>query len=87
MRIGRIRISFMFLIILFCTAAFVGCDQAESRNDRRERAITVEDNYGVEYQVITIEGCEFYQSSYESRAELTKIDCNCIPDTSNRITR
>ena len=63
---------------------FASCEQADASKKRNDEAKIVKDQFGVNYRIITIEGCEFYYSNGESSSGLTKIDCNCVPNKNNR---
>ena len=73
------------LLIALLVFALVSCnEQIESRVYRNEEALYIKDEFGVKYIVINLEGCEFYMALGDGQSGLTKVDCNCIPDKSNR---
>lgn len=73
------------LLIFLIGIALSSCgEQLDSRIDRANNAPNVKDNYGVNFKVIEIEGCEFYYTTGESYSGLTKVDCDCVPDKSGR---
>jgi hypothetical protein len=73
------------LLIALLGLMLVSCNgQMEKRADRNMESPEVKDEYGVEYSIITIEGCEFYMALGDGQSGLTKVDCDCIPDKSKR---
>jgi len=72
------------LLIALLGLMVASCEQAEAKNKRYDEAKIVKDEFGVNYRVVTIEGCEFYYSTGESSSGLTKVDCDCAPDKNNR---
>ena len=72
------------ILLIVAIAMLSSCNEQEKRRiTRKDEAIRVEDNYGVVYRIITIEGCEFYYGLSNGES-LTKVDCNCVPDKSGR---
>jgi hypothetical protein len=57
----------------------------ERRNSKDENTQKVGDGYDIhEFDIIILEGCEFYELTGNRIYGLTKVDCNCIPDKSKR---
>ncbi len=72
------------LLIVLLGLVIVSCEQAEASNRRHNESTIVRDQYGVNYRVVVIEGCEFYFASGDGSSGLAKVDCDCIPNKSNR---
>ena len=75
------------LIIGLLTILFVSCEELEQERAIQhsiDNGVHVEDNHGQQYTVIVIEGCEYYLYDQYRQMGLTKIDCNCVSDTSKR---
>jgi len=75
------------LIIGLFAMSLIGCEAIEEEREVRrkyENSIYVEDNNGKEYRIVEIEGCEFYLFSEYRQMGITKVDCNCVADTTKR---
>jgi len=75
------------LIIGLFAMSLMSCEGIkEDRKIRNnyENSIYVEDSNGQKYRIILIEGCEFYLYDEYRQMGLTKVDCNCVADTTKR---
>ena len=72
------------LTILAIGFLLVSCEEHERHMNLLNNAITVEDEFGYEYNIVTIEGCEYYRYADGRQFGLTKVDCDCEPDKSKR---
>jgi hypothetical protein len=73
------------LLIALLGFVFTACEQTNAIWNRTENSDKVQDEFGVDYSIVTIEGCEFYMtSSGDGNSGLTKVDCDCVPDKSGR---
>jgi len=75
------------LIIGLLTMSLMGCEAIEEER-RIQKSIDndnhVLDEHGQKYSIITIEGCEFYLYDEYRQMGITKVDCNCVADTTKR---
>ena len=74
----------IFIIVIAFTV--MGCEAIEKQQIKNIGTIKVYDGFDVNrFNVIEIEGCEFYEYDGNRQYGLTKVDCNCIPDKSKRL--
>ncbi len=84
------------IILILTSLLLVSCNfdddgeynkEYERRRDVRENIKTsdyVVDDNGMRYKIVTIEGCEHYLYVSNDQMGFAKVDCNCIPDKSER---
>ena len=77
------RILFLAIVVL----SLASCDEVERQKQVQESIdndVYVEDEHGQRYVITVIEGCEYYLYDQYRQMGLTKVDCNCVADTSKR---
>ena len=75
------------LVIGVFAMLFVSCEEVERQKAVQESIdndVYVEDEHGQRYTIVIIEGCEYYLYDQYRQMGLTKVDCNCVADTSKR---
>ena len=75
------------LVIGVFAMLFVSCAEVERQKAIQESIdndVYVEDEHGQRYTIVVIEGCEYYLYDQYRQMGLTKVDCNCVADTSKR---
>lgn len=75
------------LVVGVFAMLFVSCAEVERQKAVQESIdndVYVEDEHGQRYTIVVIEGCEYYLYDHYRQMGLTKVDCNCVADTSKR---
>jgi hypothetical protein len=75
------------LLLVIVMIGLLGCDEIKKSEVMKEKYYNsplVMDNTDKHYRVVTIEGCEFYLYSQYRQMGLSKVDCNCVADTTGR---